>query len=326
MGRSGRGRRAGAFGVVAALAVLVAAGAAPAQAPAGAQSPESASGLQPKMTWAEFNKIPKAAATRRIPYGRAPSQFVELWQPSGLGPHPTVIMIHGGCWQANVASLDIMDLAAADLQARGIAVWNIEYRRVGEPGGGFPGTYRDVAKAVDLIRTYASAYNLDLKHVVVLGHSAGGHLALWAAARPKIAPTSPLHDADPLPVHGVVDLAGIPDLEHDNVTACGAAVLKAMTGEPTAARPDVYADTSPIVMLPLHVRQVVLHGAQDDTVPPAVGRAYVKAALAAHDPVVFVSPPGGHVEEITPGTPAWSRAAAAVRDMVGPNPPSAGAR
>ncbi len=271
----------------------------------------------PLMKWQDLLSRPRPAPTRRIPYGKAPSQFVELWRPDGPGPHPAVIMVHGGCWTAGVASLDYMDYAAEDLRKRGIAVWNIEYRRVGEPQGGYPATFQDVGAAIDLIRRYGPAYSLDLGRVVALGHSAGGHLALWAAARWKLPLSSPLHAPDPLRIHGVVDIAGIPDLERDTDTACGAEVIGELVGDPSASRPNVYADTSPRALLPLGVRQVVIHGAWDETVAPAVGQAYAAAAQAAGDRVDVATPPGAHVEEVTPGQPAWARAVEAVQELLG---------
>ena len=114
----------------------------------------------------------------------------------------------------------------------------------------------------------------------------------------------------------MVDIAGIPNLKTDTETACGAAVLGKLTGPPSPARPDVYADTSPAALLPLGPPQVVIHGAQDTTVPPAVGHAYVASARAAGDKVEFRSPPGGHVEEVTPGQPAWNEVVAAVQTLL----------
>src|SRR5260370_3919740 len=119
-------------------------------------------------------------------YGTESLQFGELYLPGEPGPHRTVILIHGGYWPARYG-LDLMTGLAEDLAARGYAAWNIEYRRVGDPGGGWPGTLLDVAFAADYLRILAPTYALDLQRVVSLGHSAGGHLAIWLATPPRIA-------------------------------------------------------------------------------------------------------------------------------------------
>ena len=268
------------------------------------------------MTWPDLLSRPKPQPTRTIAYGVDPSQVADLWLPAGKGPFPVVVMIHGGCWQAAIANRTIMNYAAEDLRRRGFAVWNIEYRAVDQPGGGYPGTFRDVGAALDRLGLEAPHDAISMKRVVAVGHSAGGQLALWAAARYKLPRWSPLHWAAPQPLAGVVDLAGIPNLQTDTETACGADVLKTLAGPASAARPDVYADTSPAALLPLGVPQVVIHGAQDVTVPPAIGQAYVRAARAAGDRVEFRSPPGGHVEEITPGQAAWEEAVVAVQGLM----------
>ncbi len=276
----------------------------------------SATAVPRLMTWPDLLARPKPQPTRTVFYGDDPNQVADLWLPSGPGQHPAVVMIHGGCWQASIANRTIMNYAAEDLRRRGFAVWNIEYRAVDQPGGGYPGTFRDVGAAMDRLALEAPHDNITMKRVVVIGHSAGGHLALWAAARYKLPAWSPLHWAAPQPVVGVVDIAGIPNLKTDTETACGPDVLKRLAGPASKARRDVYADTSPSALLPLGVPQAVIHGAEDTTVPPAIGQAYVQAARAAGDKVTFTSPPGGHVEEITPGTPAWEDAVAAIQALL----------
>jgi acetyl esterase/lipase len=156
---------------------------------------------------------PRPIADHRIAYGPGPQQFGDLWLPKTPGPHRVVVLIHGGCWLADLPGLELMTYAADDLQRRGFAVWNIEYRRLGHAGGGYPGTFEDVAHGVDYLRTLAPTYGLDLHHLVLVGHSAGGHLALWDAARPRLPNTSALAGGDPLPIAGVMTLAGIDDLE-----------------------------------------------------------------------------------------------------------------
>jgi acetyl esterase/lipase len=215
-----------------------------------------------------------------------------------------------------------MDYMAADLRARGVAVWNLEYRRIGHPGGGYPGTFADVSAGVDHLRRIAGEHRLDLGRVVLSGHSAGGHLALWAASRAKLPAASPLRVASPLPVRGVVTLAGINDLEAYRATgpqACGGPpTIDGLVGAP-GARADVYADTSPPRFAPLAVRQVVVSGALDPIVPPRFGEAYATAAAARGDRVLEVTlPRAGHFELIDPTAAAWTRIRGVMDAMLAP--------
>lgn len=261
----------------------------------------------PPLSWSDLLERPRPKPDAVLSYAPGPSHTVDLWRPVGAGPFAVAVLIHGGCWTKSVADHGYFNYAAADLRARGLAVWNVEYRGVDEPGGGYPGTYQDVGAALDLLTREATRLHLRLDRVVVAGHSAGGQLALWAAARAKLPVSSPLHADHPLRVDTVVDLAGLADLEHDLHTACGAEPVRAMAGpERPGGR---YADTSPAALAPLGVPTVVLHGRQDHTVPPAVGEAYAARARAAGDPVELLEPPGAHVEEVAPGSVAWALAA-----------------
>jgi len=260
----------------------------------------------PKLTWASLRARPRPQPTRTVAYGPDPLQYAQLWLPDGPGPYPVVVLIHGGCWTTSIADLTYFNYGAEDLRQRGLAVWSVEYRGVDKPGGGYPGTFQDVAAALQRLVQEAPSANLSLKHLVVAGHSAGGHLALWAAGQHRIAADSPLHADHPIKMAAVVDIAGIPNLKTDTNTACGADVIGQLTGRPTAARPDVYADTSPAALLPLGVPQVVIHGLEDVTVAPSIGEAYAKAARAAGDHVVVKNPPGDHVDEVAPDQPAWA--------------------
>jgi len=251
---------------------------------------------------------PRQAPDARIAYGEDALQFGELWLPTGPGPHPFVVMIHGGCWRADLPGLELMDYACADLRDHGVAVWNIEYRRIGHEGGGYPGTFQDVARAVDHARALATPHGLDLSRVVLSGHSAGGHLATWALARPRLAAASPLACADPLPVRGAVPLAGIIDLvayHRDGPDECGGpGVIEALVD--AARGGDVYADTSPPRLLPLGARQVVISGALDHIVPSRFANAYAAAAQAAGDLVTAIDfEDAGHFELIDPTSDAW---------------------
>lgn len=268
------------------------------------------------MQWSDLYGRPKPKATMSIAYGDLSQQVADLWLPEGSGRHPLVVMIHGGCWTKTIADLEIMNWAAEDLRQRGVAVWNIEYRGIDEPGGGYPGTYQDVAAGVDAVRAQAVEHGLNLRKVVVVGHSAGGHLSLWAAARHKLPRTSPLYVRRALKIGAVIDLAGIADLETDTDTACGPLPVAAMAGLPSPERPDVYADTSPAALVPLGTSQYVIHAVDDLTVRPEISAAYAAKARAAGDHVEVLNLPGGHVEEIAPGTPAWDATAALIERLV----------
>src|SRR6185437_307494 len=135
-------------------------------------------------------RLPHApSGALRLAYGTDPNQFGDLWLPSGAGPHPVVVFLHGGYWRARY-DISYTHPIAADLAARGIAVWNLEYRRVGQSGGGWPGTFEDVARGFDALHDLAQQHSLDLARVVVMGHSAGGHLAFWLAAGKRGITTS----------------------------------------------------------------------------------------------------------------------------------------
>lgn len=265
------------------------------------------------MTYAAFKTLPQPKGGERIAYGPAASQFVELWTPAGKGPHPVVVLLHGGCWQHEVADLGYMNAVAQDLARRGLAVWSVEYRRVDEAGGGYPGTFQDVAAGIDLLRAEAPRHDLDLKRLVVVGHSAGGHLGLWAAGRPNLAKSSPLYRKDPLPIGAVVSLAGLPDLKGtpDAIAlVCGENIVGRLTGPASPTHADVFADTSPVSLLPLHVPAVMIQGVFDSISPPWQGTNYRALARAKGDQVeVLVIPDAGHFELVWPGAPAWQEIA-----------------
>jgi acetyl esterase/lipase len=255
---------------------------------------------------------PRPAATERVPYGNAPSQFADLWLPSGSGSHPVVVLIHGGCWRADLPGLELMTYVAEDLRQHGLAVWNVEYRRLGEPGAGYPGTFEDIADAVDWLRKLAKTKSLDLRRVVAVGHSAGGHLALWAAARGRLPKSSPLYRGDPLPIKAVVSLAGIGDLwmyRAQGPPACGGpGVIDLLDGTASRGPWDVFKDTSPAEMLPLGVPQAIISGALDPIVPAAFGHAYAAKATAAGDPVQEINiGDAGHFELIDPQSSAFAQ-------------------
>ncbi len=250
------------------------------------------------LTWDAFDALPLPAPAPRITYGPAPQQFGELRLPEGAGPHPVVVLIHGGCWR-NRYDLTYITRLAVWLTAQGWATWTIEYRRLGDVGGGWPGTLRDAGRALDFLRELARHAPLDLGRVITAGHSAGGHLALWLASRARLAPDSALYRADPLPVAGVLGLAAITDLDTFRIgpaDTCHAAVEPLMQGDP-ATVPQHYAEASPMRRLPLSVPQALLQGEEDDTVSVDSVRHYADAAEHAGDAVRLWALPGaGHFD------------------------------
>jgi len=255
---------------------------------------------------------PQVKADVRIAYGPAPAQVVDLFLPKTKGPHPVVVLIHGGCYLADYKGLAETSGIAADLAKRGYAVWNVEYRKLGEAGAGYPGTFLDIATALDRIRAEAPKRRLDARRVVALGHSAGGHLALWAAARHQLPKTSPLWRADPLPIRAVVSLGGIGDLEgqgHIFAGACGPEPIPQVIGLQARGRA-AYADTSPAALLPSGARVVMISGEFDHVMPPETGRAYVARLAKAGDVGEAVAIPGaGHFDPVMPTTHAWQQVA-----------------
>jgi acetyl esterase/lipase len=245
--------------------------------------------------------------TERIQYGPGPLQFGRLRLPkrAGAGRHPVLVFIHGGCW---VSAFDIAHAAALEqaIADSGIAVWSIEYRRIGDEGGGWPGTFLDVARGVDYLRTLAPRYGLDLNRVVVSGHSAGGHFALWVAARKKIMPTSELYLPDPLPVRAVFGLAPAPDLEALHASGACRKVMDELMGGSPSDHADRYAAGSPMRLAPIGLPQVLIVGALDSTWAP-IGRAYAARARALGDTALQLieAPNSGHFELIAPATSTW---------------------
>lgn len=257
------------------------------------------------ISFSELLARPRAKADAKIAYGQDPLQFGELWLPAGEGPHPVVVLIHGGCWQADLPGTELMDYLAADLKARGYAVWNLEYRRIGHPGGGYPGTFLDVARGLDHLRAIAGERRLDLSRVVLIGHSAGGHLVDWAAARGGLPKASPLWSADPLPVKGVIGLAGIDDLEAFRATGpdrCGGPkTIDDLVSASARSGQDVYADTSPARLPAPEARVLVVAGAHDPIVPPAFAKAFAER----WDVDELLIGDAGHFELIDPTSNAW---------------------
>ncbi len=221
-------------------------------------------------------------------YGPAPQQVGELRLPAGRGPFPVMVLIHGGCWEAGMGSPAELRPLAVELARRGVATWSLEYRRVGEPGGGYPGTFADVAAGVDALSGLAKTQPLDLSRVTVAGHSAGAHLALWAASRPKLH--DPLAGVDPLPMRGVAAIDGpgaLAPFVGVDAEVCGHPVIVPLMGGTPAEKPAAYRLASPADHVPLGIPQVLVLGELGPLMQP-----YVQAAKGAGDPVRVVQPQG----------------------------------
>lgn len=282
------------------------------------------------MIWPDLLERERPIETAKIAYGDNALQVVDLWLPAGKGPHPTVLMVHGGCWQTEIADRRIMNWIADDLRKRGIAVWNIDYRGVDREGGGYPGTFLDAAAAADALHEHAPRYNLDISRLVAVGHSAGGHLALWLAARsapaarkpgPLIPRGSPLLGRNPLPVSTVVSLGGLPDLELAATppgSGCGTEIIEKLVGSPTMSSRNVFADTSVPRLAPLGVKQILINGMQDRIIPVAYAESYAAKMRAAGDKVeIRMIDRTGHVELIAPGTAAWAATVMEIEKALG---------
>ena len=272
---------------------------------------------------AELANLPVVPGAIRITYGSDPLQFGELRLPAGKGPHPVAIVIHGGCWVSQLGKLDPRAVAidnmrpiAAALTEAGVATWNVEYRRVGNEGGGWPGTFTDVGLAADTLRTIAKSHPLDLKRVVSIGHSAGGHLALWLAGRSKIPAASEISVKNPLPLAGAINLDGPGDLRAmagAQASICGRPVIDELMGGTADARPDRYLAASPAELLPLGARAASLTG-------KAFGgqnAAYEAAAAKSGAPIeATLIPTATHFAFIDPQSDVWPQVLAAVQRLL----------
>jgi acetyl esterase/lipase len=241
-------------------------------------------------------------------YGGDPAQFGELWLPDGQS-FGTVVVIHGGFWRARY-DLSLGRPLAADLAERGYVAWNLEYRRAGA-GGGWPATFEDVAAGVDLLATLP----VDTERVVAVGHSAGGHLAAWAAGRGKLPAGAP--GASPkVHVTGVVAQAGVlalADCARERVGGTAAADL--MGGGPDEL-PQEYRLADPIAAVPVPAPVVCLHSRADQAVPYSYSERYVAAATAAGGRARLVELSGDHFTLIDPASADWAAAVAALSALL----------
>ena len=254
-------------------------------------------------------EYPQIEEDQRIAYGADSLQWGVLRIPEGEGPHPVVVMMHGGCWVGLHRPRHVEPLMDA-VTDRGWATWSLSHRQANDNGGGWTGTFDDVGAGIDYVRELAGHFDLDTSRVVAMGHSAGGHLALWAAGRDGYRPGDALYATDPLQLAGAVSLGGIADLRAhvaQEVNPCGEAVLQLMDYTPDDL-PERYAEASPAERLPLGTPQLFLHGRQDYVIPWQQISAYAEVATSAGDEVrVHFFEEASHFEVIAPASEAWSQ-------------------
>ncbi|MDH3732381.1 MAG: alpha/beta hydrolase [Gemmatimonadota bacterium] len=258
---------------------------------------------------------PPIPPDHEIRYGDGPRHVAHLRLPDRPGPHRVLIVIHGGCW-LSFADLRHLDELNEELTASGWATWSVEYRPIDEQGGGWPGTFLDVAGGIDHLKIIADDHDLDLDRVAVLGHSAGGHLSLWAAGRARIPEGSELYRPDPVRPLAAVSLGGLGDLEAfhaANVPTCGPDIIPRLLGGTPEEHDDHYVQGSPARLLPLGVPQLQITGSDDGAVPPRFANAYDEAAEQAGDPVETIILDGaGHFDVVAPWSPLWPQVKSAV--------------
>jgi acetyl esterase/lipase len=232
-------------------------------------------------------KPPKPTA--RIPYGKGPQQFGDLFLAPGTGPHPAVIFIHGGFWR-NTYSLDHAGHLCSALARTGATVWSLEYRRLGDPGGDWAGMSDDIIHGAQHLLNLTNRYQLDLKRVIAAGHSAGGQLALWLAAQQVVD------------LRGVVPLAAISDLRRAYALQLDGGVVGQLLGGSPDRVPQRYAAASPVELLPIPAPQRVIHGTADNVVPFDMSQRFAKASKNAK---LIPLPGAGHFDLIDPRAKVW---------------------
>lgn len=239
-----------------------------------------------------------------IQFGNDGLRSGTLRLPTGKGPFPVAVLIHGGCWTKGFATRKSFEPLADALAKRGIAVWNIEYGQIGDPGAGWPGTFQDVAAGVDYLPILAKRYPIDLKRITFVGHSAGAQLALWAASRRQLgAPWGSASSIKPRSVVVIDGPASLAPFVGIDAQVCGKPVIVPFMGGTPADQPERYRTASPADHLPLGVRQLIVEG----ELGPLM-KSYVAAAKASGDNVEELAPTGAdHFDIIVPGTPNGAR-------------------
>lgn len=281
------------------------------------------SGGHEVMTWETFRQLEPARPAVAIARQDGSGDRGELRTPRGAGPHPVAVVVHGGCWSA-IAGPAYMSHLAEALTELGWAAWSPAFLRADDPGGSWPGMLEDVGEALDDLRIFGAEHDLDLGRVVTIGHSSGGHLALWLAARAAIPPSGDgarLRGLDPLRVAAVVGLAPIADLRDFHARpdrGCPPSAVSDLLGGPPATVPGRSALVDPAALVPIGVPQLLITGALDATVPTSHVRGYARRAAAAGDSVVAIEvPSAGHFELVAPRHDTWvARTGPAIADFL----------
>lgn len=246
------------------------------------------------MSAEDILSLPPPPADQRVAYGADRNQFLDVRLPKGKGPHPVLLNIHGGYWRAKYDLLHVGHLCEA-LRVAGAATFNVEYRRVGNEGGGWPGTFADIRSAYNFARQEYSRFHLDVKRLAVMGHSAGGQLALCLAA----------HESS---LGAAISLAGVVDLKKAfSLHLSNDAVVEFLGGKPSDV-PEHYREADPMELRVTHARQWLLHGADDDIVPPAFSRDYAALKKQAGERVEWIEVAGaGHFDLIDPRSEGFQK-------------------
>jgi acetyl esterase/lipase len=252
----------------------------------------------------EILSLTPPVADVRLAYGSEPNQFGDLRLPKGDGPFPVAMNIHGGFWRAKYDLAHAGHLCAA-LASKGIATWNLEYRRVGNAGGGWPGSFEDIARGFRFVPQIAKRYRLDPAKILAMGHSAGGQLALCLAAHEPMATRA-------------VSLAGVVDLQRTfELHLSNDAVVEFLGGKPNEV-PDHYREADPMRLPIEHAKQVLVHGIADDVIPPEFSRHYVENKKKSGEQVTLVEiSKADHFDLIDPRSAAWLQVENAVLALLG---------
>jgi acetyl esterase/lipase len=247
-------------------------------------------------------------------YGPDANQVIDVRFPSGRGPWPGILALHGGFWRAKY-DLTYFGHVCAALTREGFVTFNVEYRRVGLPGGGWPGTFLDVAAAADFVLAHAGECGLDPERLTAVGHSAGGHLALWLAGRHRVDSSSEIAGSR-VALAAAVSLGGAADLEHVDALRLSDDAVRELLGGSLEECPDRFAAASPASLVPLGIPQLIVHGEQDENEPIDNAIRYAAAARSAGDEVRgLLLAEIGHFEIVDPSSGDWPRVVDGIRAL-----------